>query len=347
MAASPAADIYSVAMIISEMLAHRGLPADRQAAQGEISGVLSNQPTKFAQMILRALDPDPDRRPALLSQLVDAVEVAARDRGMKLGLAPSEGQLPIEPAVAPEIEPQADEDDLFNIPGLSGGGGIEFAPGEISEAEEDGRYLVQKDGLDYGPFTRDQVLEQLYADEIHEGTQILDRITQERVRLDEMNTFDEAVSAYLPVREERRRREAEARAELQRKVKQGGVAVFVVGIAAGLVILAGMIYVLITQPDPEPIPLDQAFASLDYKLLPPPKDFQVVAVDKSLMQSIFNPQASEEEIAKQIKKLRRKSRSAKSARRAAGATEESVNEIDMSEGGPATGTCSRTARSTR
>jgi hypothetical protein len=287
--------------------------------------------------VLRALRVDPEKRPATPAQLRDLLEEVAREKGFKLGHPPQEGELPIEPAVAAEVEESASgDDDLFDLPDLGapsdgGFGGIVFDEAE----EEDGRYLVQKGGLDYGPFTEEQVLEQLYADEIDESTQVLDRISQERVPLEAVPAFVEEVAAYIPKREARRAAEAAARAELQRKVKTGGVAVFVVGIVAGLFVLAGMIYVVATQPDPKPLPMESAFASLDFKLLPPPKDFETVAVDKGVMQSIFNPEASDAEIEKQIKKLRKKRSSSKKPKKngAAGSVEENVTEVDMSSSG--------------
>lgn len=336
--ASPASDVYSIAMICVELISRKGLPGERNAAAAEVSGSLSSYPTRFKQLILRSISSDPAKRPETPAMLRDMFEEIAREKGVKLGLPPGEGELPIEPAVPPEVEHSSDAEDvdLFDLPGLDapshqGFGGIVFE----EEEEEDGRYLVQKGGLDYGPFTEAQVLEQLYADEISESTQILDRISQERVRLEDVPAFSAPVAEYIPRREARKQAEADARAELQRKVKKGGVAVFVVGIAAGLVVLAGMIYVVATQPDPMPLPMDRAFASLDFKLLPPPKEFETVAVDKGVLQSIFNPEASEAEIEKQIKKLRKRRTAKKGPKTtsAGSADDENITEVNMAGSG--------------
>ena len=337
--ASPASDVYSIAMICVELLSLKGLPGDRTAAAGEVKGALSDYPTKFKQLILRALSVDPEKRPATPGQIRDLLEEVARGKGFKLGHPPEEGELPIEPAVQPEVEETSGgDDDLFDLPDLEAPSGVGFGGIVFDEEEEDdGRYLVQIGGLDYGPFTEEQVLEQLYADDIDENTQVLDRITQERVPLESVPAFAEEVAAYIPKREQRRAAEAAARAELQRKVKKGGVTVFVIGIVAGLFVLAGMIYVVATQPDPKPLPMDRAFASLDFKLLPPPKDFETVAGDKGVMQSIFNPEASEAEIEKQIKKLRKKRRTSKKPKKGGGnnvaGVEDNITEVDMSSSG--------------
>ena len=335
-----ASDIYSVAMITVELLSEHGLPHDRAEVKGAISQALSGHPPRLTQLLLRALDRDPTQRPTSTEELLEALAEAARDLGVRLGDPPAEGELPIKPAVAPEAVDEAPvEDDLFDIPARSSQVDIYASGAMFGEEEEDGRYLVQKGGLDYGPFTYNQVVEQLRRDEIDEGTQVLDRITQERARLEDSEAFAAAVAEYVPEREARLRLQAEQRAELQRKVKKGGVAIFVVGIVAGLFVLSGMLYVVFTQPDPKPLPMDRAFASLDFKLLPPPKEFTTVAVDKGLMESIFNPEASEEEIARQLKKIRRKRSSKRSSRGSrSDATgrgaqdEEDITHVDMSDG---------------
>ncbi len=338
MALNAASDVYSVAMLTVEMLSERGLPNNRAGARSAVAGVLSEYPPKLTQLLLRALSQDPSQRPDSPAVIREILLETARAEGVRLGHPPEEGELPVEPAVEPEESSEAEEEDLFDIPGPEAASDHGSAFGDFvfeEEDEEEGRFLIQKDGLDYGPFTEEQVLEQLRADEIDESTQILDRITQQRTRLDASPAFEVAVAEYIPVREERRRKEAEARAELQRKVKKGGVAVFVVGIAAGLVVLAGMIYVVATQPEPKPLPMDRAFASLDYKLLPPPKEFTTVAVADDVMQSIFNPKASDAEIAKQLKrynKKRGKRRAKKPTQGKNAGVGDNVTEVNMAGG---------------
>jgi hypothetical protein len=192
---------------------------------------------------------------------------------------------------------------------------------------------VQRNGLDYGPYTHEEVIKQLHADEIDEGTQVLDRFTQERVALEDMPEFADELRAYLPIRDERRRKEAAARAEFERKVKQGGVAGIVAGIFVGLTALLGMSIYWILQPAPEPLPMDKAFASLDFKLLPPPKDFQEVAINDSLMKSLFDPKASDEEIAKQIKRFKARKKLAGAGPKGAGGEDD--ENISVMTGGSA------------
>ncbi len=289
---TPRADLYSLGMIAAELLSPTGLPSDRKAAHDMAVDALAQYPPSLFSLVSGCLTRDPAQRPESVEVFRREFEEIARDAGAKLQGPPPSGALPIKPAV--EESNDSEDDDLFDL----------FDPDDIGTSagsdSNDDRYLVQKDGLDYGPFTVEEILEQLYADEIDEHSKVLDRTTQERQPLGEIEVFREPVQEYIPQREERLRLEAERRAELKRKAKKGGKAALVVGIIAGLVVLVAMGWFWLQQPDPEPIPMDQAFASLDYHFSPPPTEFQTMEVDPDVMESIFNPEASEEEVARQL-----------------------------------------------
>ncbi len=318
-----AADIYILGMMTAELLSARGLPATRDEAKVMVAAALSDYPPGVLELVMAAIGEDLAGRPRSAAEYRDRLQKIIENEGVVLSGAPPEGALPIEPAVV-----ESDEDDIFDIPEL---GGVGADPSEAANQ----RYLVSKNGLDYGPFTAEDVLAQLYSDEITEHTEILDRVAQERKELGEMARFRKEVQEYIPRREERLRREAEARAELERKVKKGGVAALVIGIVVGLAVLVTMGALYLMQPDPEPLPMDKAFASLDFKFQPPPKEFQTVAVDNDLLNSIFNPRASEEEIARAIKKRQKKRRGSRKARRAqkpSSAEGTEVQTMDMAAG---------------
>lgn len=322
-----AADIYSLGMLTAELLSRRGLPADRDEARVMVAAALSEHPERILSLVMSSISEDLAGRPRSVVEFRERFHEILKAEGIVLTGPPPEGALPIEPAV----EETGTEDDIFDIPELGGLGG------EPSDAAEQ-RYLVSKGGLDYGPFTAEDVLAQLYKDEINEHSSVLDRVTQERQELGEMPRFRREVAEYVPARDARLRREAEARAELQRKVKTGGVAALVVGIAVGAAVLVTMVVLYLMQPDPEPLPLDKAFASLDYTFQPPPKEFQTVSVDSELLNSIFNPRASEEEIAAAIKKRKttraRRAPTKKAASKKPATSEGTeVQELDMAASG--------------
>ena len=289
---SPGSDLYSLGMIAAELLSPTGLPSTRKEAHDMAVDALSKYPPALFSLVSSCLSEDPGQRPGSVGEFRAEFEEVARDAGARLEGPPPSGALPIEPAVE---APQDDGDELFDI----------FEPDDIGggpqKGEADDRYLVEIDGLDYGPFTEQEILDQLYDDELDEHSEVLDRITQERKPLQDFEVFEGAVAEYIPIREERRRRQAERRAEIEQKVKSGGKAALVIGIIGALGVLASMGWFWLQQPDPEPIPLDDAFASMDnYHFSPPPTDFQTMEVDSDVLEGIFNPEASEEEVQRQI-----------------------------------------------
>lgn len=320
---SSAADIYSLGMLTADMLIPQGLPNDRDEARVLIAHALSSYPPQLSQLVIRAVGEDLTGRPKNVAVFRDSLQKIAEDAGVRLTGNPPPGALPIEPAIH---EVDEDEDDIFAIPELSGIGV------EPIDAQNE-RYLVQRDGLDYGPFTAESVLEQLYRDEIDEFSLVLDRVTQQRSPLGEVDRFEAAVNAYIPKREQRRKIEAEQRAKRNEQIKKGGLGLLYAGIFGGIVVLGVMLTLYLLQPAPEPMPIDRAFASLDYKFQPPPKDFQAVAVDASLLNSLFNPKASEEDIAKVLNKKRKSPRRAAPKRTSGDEDGTEVQELDMSATG--------------
>lgn len=324
-----AADIYSLGMIAAEMLSPSGLPNDRDEAKADAIMMLSSYPSVLSKLISNCIGENIAARPRSAKSFRDQFYAAVREMNIDVTGPPVEGGLHVETA----IQEASQEEDLFDIPELAG-------LGPETGSSEDDRYLVQKGGLDYGPFAHELVLQQLYADDIDENTLVLDRITQERVPLAEMKVFAKEVAEYIPKREERRRLEAQARAEFERKVKKSGWTGVAIACVVGLVMLAGQIYYLATRPDPVGFPISEAFAEVDYRFLPPPKDFTAVSVEKGLLDQIFNPQASEEEIASVIKKrasTRRKAK-AKAPKSAGAAANGEVQEVDFSATGGSTHT---------
>lgn len=224
-------------------------------------------------------------------------DAAPRDAAPEVA-APEAPEAPDEPDLEPEAAapPSMDDDPFARAAKLLGRTGAHQAIGAAAAAPDEAtrgqaRYLVSKAGLDYGPFTYDQVLEQLHADEIDEFTPVLDRAQQIRQPLREMPVFAKAVIDYLPVREERRRLEAERRAQMVETAKTVGKRTSYAGIVAALALGAVVaVYWFFIRPSPAELPESIFLADLgeSYKMLPPPKEFNQINVDKDALAALFN-----------------------------------------------------------
>lgn len=100
----------------------------------------------------------------------------------------------------------------FVIPDLGPAGG----------GQDDGttqRWLMERDGIDYGPFTGKQIVEKLFKEEIDASTVIFDIETDRRLPLSEIDLFEEALVAWvheMDKRQKQRAEEAEAAAARRR-----------------------------------------------------------------------------------------------------------------------------------
>ena len=78
--------------------------------------------------------------------------------------------------------------------------------------EDDGtsqRWLVEKGGVDFGPFNSKQVIEKLFAEEVSSASNLYDIETDKRLPLAEHSVFDEALVSWIHEKSEREKRRAE------------------------------------------------------------------------------------------------------------------------------------------
>jgi len=161
---SPRSDLYSAGMIAAEMLSGGGLPRQRGRAREVAARIAKTYSDGIHRLVGASLSKDPSERTGSTAEFRMALENAVEEAGVDPadGL-PSDG-LPVRPAV----DVREGDDELFDIPGPEQSEEVDTAQGEE-------RYLVRKEGLDYGPFTKQEVLDQLYDDEIDEHTSVLNR----------------------------------------------------------------------------------------------------------------------------------------------------------------------------
>lgn len=205
---------------------------------------------------------------------------------------------------------------------------------------DEARYLVSKDGLDYGPYKYDEVVAQLHRDEVDEYAFILDRITQERVALGDMPLFAKAVKAYVPIREEKRRKIEEQRQQVIQSAKTAGKWTVVVGVVAGMLVgVVFAIYWFYIRPEPKALPEEVLMADLgaQYKMLPPPREFQSVTANKDFLAMLFSDKELDRKAIAAWRKKHRKKGGAKGAGGAGGGdSDENISTLDFDAAGGST-----------
>lgn len=156
-------------------------------------------------------------------------------------------------------------------------------------------WIYQKDGIDYGPFSVEGILEKLYADEIHEKTLILHSVTKDKLPLEEIPEFAEQVKAYIPVRARNQETKKELERKKRNKITGAAIAVVVIPILVLIAFVAFTSYMISKMAKPEPLALNDAFPAFDKKFEPPKEDEVSLNVDDKQALALFDPKASAKE----------------------------------------------------
>jgi hypothetical protein len=291
-AATPLSDIYGLGLITISLLAGR-LPSLRSADR-VAHKLLKAVPERLRELLEQAISSTAHERPKtaaeFLERLNDGIE-DLRDQMIEVALvesgvtqAISEEELARGAARQEQTTPFSSLFSFADLPPAPAGG------------DDPEVWYLHRDHMDYGPYTAEQVREQLLEDVITETTQIRNRDSGETCLLGESEEFKEFVEDYIPVREERRAREAERRAEVQRKVKRAGAA----GIISAIVGLLGIVglyiyYLEFVRPQPEAIPYASLFARLPSTFEAPDQTYIRIAADEDLIASLLDFEAEAEE----------------------------------------------------
>jgi len=286
--ATVTSDVYSLGMIIVSMLTT--IPLDGVVGD-QLAQFMQETPASLSELLESTLSRDPALRPQsagdFLAKLSDGIE-DLRDRIIMLSM--EETASPGPPIPNQGGASTGGFSRKTSLSGLLAAAELPPAPAKTDPAQ----WLVHKGGLDYGPYSAEQIREQLLQDEIDEHTEMRNLHSGRRGVLVEFEEFGDFVADYLPVREERRRREAKRKAEVQRKVKRAGAT----GIITIIVSVLGLIglylyYAEFVRPKPEEVPLDSAFAQVRSNLAPPNMGYVGIAADPDLIASLLSPEEPE------------------------------------------------------
>ncbi|MCB9524316.1 MAG: serine/threonine protein kinase [Myxococcales bacterium] len=266
-------DLFALGAMLFSLLAGRPPAVGESALPAD---VVDKLPEGVGPIVGQLLDPGAAGRFANADEVKAALQAAIRD-----GRAPAEVETPqgaalhagaslevLEPGRAEVIEttplpavpasPKAPPkpDGGFVIPDLGGG----------ADVDDDGslqRWLVERNGTDYGPYTRKQVVEQLFNEEITADTILFDIETDRRAGLGEFQVFDQVLVDWIhekAAREKRRSEQAAAAAARRRNRLLGGiVAVILLGVGGGA---GGWFWYQSTRPEPVPARLPRMVSVL-------------------------------------------------------------------------------------
>jgi serine/threonine protein kinase len=226
---SSAADVYSLGVLLYEVVTGQ-LPSSpfkpmTQAAEGV--------PPVADAILAKAFARDPSARFASPMELREALATAMAGGTPNLGppaAAPRQAsvqQAQPEPPSAPP--PRSSLGRSFNV--------AEAAGGAIDEAQE--RWLIQKDRLDFGPFSLAQVRAQIQRGEIIGEHMIVDSDTGARKKVKDFPALREFTKTSERHREQNRRAAAEQRQESVDKKKKTVTVLFTLVFLVAAVGLVG------------------------------------------------------------------------------------------------------------
>jgi hypothetical protein len=255
-AASEASDFFGLGYLLVCLLA--GFCPTRADIDATIDQLTETQPPGLIGLMEVLLDPSPALRVTSADEIIERVDRALES----LGLAPGSA-LAADPFAGLDLPPAL----------------------QSSDPSEQERWIVRRDGRDWGPFTRTAILEQLQRDEIDENTPILDTHLRDLQPLGRIAEFQKDVAAYLPLRLEKELKRQERREEVVRGVKRTSTTA-VVATILGFVTVGYIGYLNASMVAP------MNFAEVQGRfahVVPPPQiEYQGIAADDALLAALFD-----------------------------------------------------------
>lgn len=190
-------------------------------------------------------------------------------------------------------------------------------------------WIYQKDGMDFGPFDHEGLIQKFYEDVIDESTSVYNTSTKKRANLFSISEFEKEVNEYIPIRNHNREEKARAEKRKQRaqKVAGGGTVFIILGVVAAILITP--IIILHQLPDPIPIGLDKAIPTFAKEFKLPKIEAVALNVDNARSRALFDPEATEAEREAALKAWEEEHRKRiASHRRPSAKTAEGGEEID-------------------
>ncbi|MEZ4467920.1 MAG: hypothetical protein R3F43_26650 [bacterium] len=303
------ADMRALGLILLALL------VGRPVTEAQVGDVREGLPADIAELIARSVDrsrPDALADPKALKQALSDAVAAVRDGG-------DESLEVVAPAGPPAVPSPA-------LPPPPGAPAVPDLVGDAGDGPADDgtlqRWLVDKGGTDFGPFTRKEVVKQLFAEEITADTTLYDLETDRRLGLAEFPAFEEDLRAWAHEKAEREKKRAEAAARARARRRNRllfltvGLPLLIAGGGAG----AWMWYQS-SLPTPTKAFLDQLVAPIQGSLpaITLPEELPETVAEKKARQKADADAAATKRAQEEARQMAREARQAEQSELALGA----------------------------
>jgi len=222
-------------------------------------------PEAVSEVVRPWLTESPEERPehdaaALRELLQKALQEAAQQaRDEARSKADADRRRTSAPPPLPRSESQA-IDDLRRQSKLMFRNVIDRVGSAKDRGDE--QWLAHKDGLDFGPFSTEELIQRVRDEEFDDETTVQDLSTGIRQPLRAFTEFEQPLGRLLAERKARARVHAAERTARVKTAKKAGKGVFVFGTIGGLAVVGGLVWVLAHKPLPKPIAYEEVAVSV-------------------------------------------------------------------------------------
>jgi hypothetical protein len=233
------ADVYGVGALLYEVLV--GKPLERGGPRP--SDVVQGVNTQIDEIVARACHRDPEKRFGRADVLGEVVTEALNKGGaIQTSHVPllDKGEL-VGDAPTPSLAAS-----LTNAPAVSGSNIDAVLARALADSTE--KWLVSKGRLDYGPFSLQNIVDQIESGQIVAGNVIMDKDTGARANVAEHPMLGPLVDAAKQKRDDARRAQAEVQVA-KSQTKKGAILYVMIG--AGVIGAVLAVYLIIQAASKE------------------------------------------------------------------------------------------------
>lgn len=292
-AATPASDVYSLALLFAELLSDQSL-FDFDGTPEPFVAKLPNISTTVKEPLFQASKPDAEDRFANAQIFRDALRAAVdapEDNNISSIVVGVNSLRDMASATESTITSAEDltapkkKRDIFDA----------AVPVNKTRIVKKDVWTYQKDGMDYGPYSHEDLIKKFYDDVIEENTCIYNTQTKQQQILISIPEFTQEVKDYLPIREKNHaiKKAEERKKSRQKKAAGWGTAILIIIILA--VILGAPVVYFALQPDPKPLNFADAMPAFEKKFELPKLEAVSLNVDDAKAKAFFDPKATEAE----------------------------------------------------